>query len=134
MPLPEYACAIIEDASERLLLELRPSQAQHAADALTCFGGRRETSEDDRACLLRELHEELAWRPNDVQPVCELWHNQRFIPRFFRCTWTGRTTHTEAGHIAVWAPWSSLPGLPLSPWHAQVLAATQRGNHRVDLA
>ena len=28
----------------------------------------------------------------------------------------------EPGFAALWAPWRALPGLPLSPWHARVLA------------
>ncbi len=35
--------------------------------------------------------------------------------------------------VPVWAPWPSLPGLPLSPWHAAVLRAVQAGRSRVDL-
>lgn len=130
---PDYACAVIEDASGRLLLELRRAQAQHAADHLTCFGGRREADESDRACLLRELDEELQWMPTRMEPCCELWQGPTFIARFFRCDVPGGTLRTEPGTCAVWAPWQSLPGLPLSPWHRHVLSAVQRREPRVDL-
>jgi len=132
--LPEYACAVIADDRGWLLLQLRPAHARAAPDQLTCFGGRRERDEDDRACLARELTEELGWSPPATRPVCELWRDRRFIARFFAATWDGRVPRTEPGHVAVWAPPSALGGLPLSPWHALVLAAIAAGRDRVDLA
>jgi 8-oxo-dGTP pyrophosphatase MutT (NUDIX family) len=77
---PAYACAVIESGG-RLLLELRAPDARRAAASLTCFGGGREPGETAEQALLREMSEELAWRP----------------------------------------------GLPLSPWHASVLAAVAAG-------
>lgn len=132
-PLPEYACAVIEDARGWLLLQLRPSSARLAPDQLTCFGGRREADEDDRDCLVRELSEELGWSPAQARPCCELWWGERFIARFFRAAWTTPRTETEPGHLALWAPWPALSALPLSPWHAAVLAAVHGGADRVDL-
>jgi 8-oxo-dGTP pyrophosphatase MutT (NUDIX family) len=130
---PEYACAIIADARGRLLLQLRPTTARHAADQLTCFGGRREDGEDDRQCLRRELAEELGWVPGAIAPACELWQGTRFIARFFRTRWDGSLLRAEPGHVAVWAPPSALPGLPLSPWHGAVIAATAAGRPRVEV-
>lgn len=131
--LPEYACAIISDAGDRLLLQLRPPTARHAADQLTCFGGRRETDEDDLQCLRRELHEELAWTPPALTPVCELRQGRRFIARFFSAFWKGEPLALEAGDVGVWVPPSALPGLPVSPWHAAVLAAVAAGQQQVRL-
>ena len=132
--LPEYACAVIEDGVGRLLLQLRPQDARVAADQLTCFGGRREGDEDAITCLVRELGEELDWAPQGTTPCCDLWRGERFIARFFRAHWDGRPLRTEPGHAAVWVPWPALPALPISPWHAAVLAAVTRGTARVDLA
>jgi 8-oxo-dGTP pyrophosphatase MutT (NUDIX family) len=131
--LPEYACALIDDGHGRVLLQLRAATARHAANQLTCFGGRREAHEDDHACIQRELDEELGWSA-PVAPCCDLWQATRWIARFFRCHWKGATLRVEAGSVAIWAPWSTLPGLPLSPWHAAVLNAVAAGRPRVDLA
>lgn len=130
---PEYACAVIEDHRRWLLLQLRPADARHAPGLLTCFGGRREPHEDACACVRRELTEELAWQPETLMPCCELWKGPRFIARFFRAAFNGGVIRTEVGHHAVWAPWSALAGLPISPWHAAVFAALQAGHERVDL-
>ncbi len=134
MAQPDYACALIEDDHHRLLLELRPPHARHAADQLTCFGGKREAHEDDRTCLLRELREELGWIPSSAEPACDLWQSDRWIARFFRCRWAGDQPRTEPDSLAVWAPWASLPGLPLSPWHRDVLLAVRQGRSHVALA
>ena len=131
--LPEYACAVIEDARGWLLLQLRPSAARLAPDQLTCFGGRRESDEDDRACLDRELAEELGWVPTTVGPCCELWCGNRFIARFFHTTWNGRRLSIESGHLAIWVPWSALTAVPISPWHARVLAEVGAGGTMVRL-
>lgn len=130
---PEYACAIISDTRGRLLLQLRPATARHAADQLTCFGGRREPGEGDRGCLLRELREELGWTPATVEPACDLWEGRRFIARFFRSAWDGSPLTPEAGHVAVWVPATALPGLPVSPWHRAVLSAVADGRTRADV-
>jgi len=132
--LPEYACAVIEDEHGRLLLQLRPATARLAPDQLTCFGGRREADEDDRTCLARELAEELGWTPAAAHPCCELWRGSCFVARFFRARWDRRPLRTEPGHTALWAPWPALPGLPLSPWHAAVLAAVAAGRAEVNLS
>jgi 8-oxo-dGTP pyrophosphatase MutT (NUDIX family) len=136
---PEYACAVITDARGWLLLQLRPPTARVAASQVTCFGGRREADEDARACLRRELREELGWPAPDGTACCELWRGERFIARFYALRHPSRLDrphqhlHLEPGHVAIAAPWPSLPGLPVSPWHRRVLAAIASGGNRVDL-
>jgi 8-oxo-dGTP pyrophosphatase MutT (NUDIX family) len=133
---PEYACALARDARGWWLLQLRPRHARHAAGLLACFGGRREGDEDAEACLRRELDEELGWRPAELAPALDLWEGGRFIARFFAVELRPPLAHLlpERGSAAVLAPTQALPGLPLSPWHARVLAAAARGEPLVDLA
>jgi|GEM_PF-2961949 len=133
MDAPEYACAVIADLDERLLLELRPAGSLHACNELTCFGGRREAFETAEACLRRELREELDWIPSALKPVCDLIVGDRSIAQFFSCPWHPGPLRTEPGHVAVWIPRACLPGVPLSPWHRQVLAAIALGQSRCEL-
>jgi 8-oxo-dGTP pyrophosphatase MutT (NUDIX family) len=132
---PEHACAIIADRRGRLLLQLRPATARHAPGQLVCFGGKREPHEDAGACLARELAEELGMVP-ELRPGSgvELRKGPRFIALFTAAPWPdGVRPRPEPGFVAVWAPWAALPGLPLSPWHARVLAAAAQGRAQVDL-
>ncbi len=131
---PEYACALIVDPRGWLVLQLRPADARPASGLLTCFGGRCETGEDDRACLERELDEELGWRPAALARACELWQGPRFIARFYETTATLPMRAVEPGHVAIAVPLASLGGLPLSPWHGSLIGAWRSGIARVDLA
>ncbi len=131
---PDYACAVINAPDGRRLLQLRPPDAQHAAGQLTCFGGRREPGESAESCLKRELLEELDWIPPHLSPLCDLHVGGRFIARFFACPMAdGVRLTTEPGHLAVWVPSVTLPGLPISPWHQAVLTAVDRGAQVVEL-
>jgi 8-oxo-dGTP pyrophosphatase MutT (NUDIX family) len=136
MSAPEYCCAVILDRRGWLLLQLRPAHARHAPDQLCCFGGRREAGEDAAACLARELREELGLTPESAVACCDLWKAERLVARFYRVgpQVDRAALRVEAGSSAVVAPWPSLPGLPLSPWHRLVLDAVARGEQRVVLA
>lgn len=131
--LPEYCCAVIQDGRGRLLLQLRPSTARFAPNQLTCFGGLRKIDEDPLNCLYRELKEELGWAPTDATECCQLWQADRFIAQFYRVAWTGDDVVTEPGHLAIWAPWVALPGLPVSQWHILVLTAVQNHEMRAEI-
>jgi 8-oxo-dGTP pyrophosphatase MutT (NUDIX family) len=135
VPEPEYACAVIADPESRLLLQLRPATARHAAGQLTCFGGRREEGETAEACLRRELAEELGWQPAALKPGCELWKGRRFIARFYRVQLDVPVEKlaVEAGSRAILASWADLPGLPVSPWHRAALAAIAAGQGKAVL-
>jgi 8-oxo-dGTP pyrophosphatase MutT (NUDIX family) len=132
--MPEHACAILIDDCDRLLLQLRPPWARHAAQQLCCFGGKREAGEDAVGCLARELAEELGWRPSAAKAAVDLRRGARFIARFFHVVLpTGTTLVVEPGSVLVRASASALPGLPLSPWHQAVLSAWCHGRELVDL-
>lgn len=132
--LPDYACAIIRGHDGRRLLQLRPVEARHAPGQLTCFGGAREPRESAETCLMRELHEELGWRPTELRPACDLRQATRHIARFFHCSMAvGTTLRTESGHVALWVPTPALSALPLSPWHRAVLEAVDHGRYVVEL-
>jgi 8-oxo-dGTP pyrophosphatase MutT (NUDIX family) len=127
---PEYACAVLTAGRGRILLHLRPAGAAHAASHLTCFGGRREPGEAARTCLARELGEELGWIPTLVGDVaCDLYRGPRWIARFFYVELTVPLADLRPapGHRPLAIPWAALPGLPVSPWHQQALAAVQCG-------
>lgn len=134
---PEYCCAVLTDERGWLLLQLRSKRARHAPDQLCCFGGRREVGEAAHACLARELTEELGLESagTAAQACCELWQGARLIARFYRLPQAVKRTalRVEPGSHALYAPWASLPGLPLSRWHRLVLAAVAHGRPRVDL-
>ena len=134
-PLPEYCCAVISDPRGWLVLQLRPALSAHAADQLTCFGGRREEGEDALSCLMRELDEELGWRPHSATACCELWKGARLVARFYRVLPVAACSAftVEADSHLIAAPWPSLPGLPVSPWHRLVLDAIAHGRTRIVL-
>lgn len=134
MAAPEHACAILVDHRGRLALQLRPPGVRHAPEQLTCFGGKREPGENAEECLVRELAEELAWRPESFVPAVDLVKGDRWIARFFQAQ-LPESVHlrVEPGFALIRVPLPALPGLPVSSWHVRVLAAWQAGHDRVDL-
>jgi 8-oxo-dGTP pyrophosphatase MutT (NUDIX family) len=135
MPYPEHACALLLDHAGWLVLQLRPASARHAANQLTCYGGKCEPGEDASTCLGRELEEELGWQPGPLPDTgIDLRADDRWIARFLPVTLpSGVVIRPEPGFIPIRAPLASLPGLPLSPWHRLVLTAWQAGTQIVHL-
>lgn len=125
-----YACALLRDVRGTCVLQLRPANARHAANQLTCFGGRCEPGETAEECLARELHEELDWRPSYIpSATVYLCDSQGLIATFHPLVLpTDIAFRTEPGFVAVYAPPVSLPGLPISPWHRLVLEALSHGD------
>ena len=132
---PAYSCAILEDRQGRLLLESRPQGARVAAGRLTCFGGRREARETPEECLRRELCEELGWEPLTLEKRVELWVAGQPVAWFYyaRLDVGVDQLAVAAGHEALLVSPSSLPEIPLSPWHAAVLGAWMEGKSTVSL-
>ena len=130
---PEHACALLVDGHDRLVLQLRPATARFAADRLGCFGGKCEPGEDARTALARELHEELGWSPPAAHPVVELVRGPRWIATFFAVSFPDVPVRLEPGFHLVRAPWRALPGLPVTSWHAAVIAAWRAGHARVEV-
>lgn len=124
-----YACALLRDVSGAYVLQLRPANARHAANLLTCFGGRCEPGETAEDCLAREMAEELGWRPTHIPPAAVyLRDSQHVIATFHPLVLpVAMAVRTEPGFVAVAAPPASLPGLPISPWHRLVLQAIAQG-------
>jgi 8-oxo-dGTP pyrophosphatase MutT (NUDIX family) len=123
MDAPEHACAILTLPDGRLALQLRPAHLRHAANQLTCFGGKREAGEDSPTCLRRELREETGWDPGViVADGIDLRSPTRWIARFHHVPLhAGVALVPEPGFVVVLAPLPALPGLPLSPWHHTVI-------------
>lgn len=85
----KYVCAILEDPEGWLLLESRADYARLATGRLTCFGGRRETSEPPEECLRRELREELDWESRTYEKRVSSWVAGDLVA-WFRSCWIGR--------------------------------------------
>lgn len=133
--LPKFVCAILEDGEGRLLLESRPDDARLAAGRLTCFGGRREAGETPEECLRRELREELMWEPRTVEKQVELWVAGELVAWFYHAALDVGIDELRvaAGYSALLISRLELSGLPVSPWHAAVLAAWLEGRSAVEL-
>ena len=116
------------------MLQLRSAQARHAPDRLGCFVGKREGDEDALACLRRELAEEMGWVPAETHPVVQLRRGERWIATFFVADYpAGIRAVLEPGTHLIRVPLASLPGLPVTSWHAAVIAAWRAGDHTVEV-
>lgn len=132
---PKYACCILEDSEGRFLLESRPADARYAPGQLTCFGGRREAAETPEQCLRRELREELGWEPRTIEKNVELRVAGDLVAWFYHAALEVGLDQLQiaSNHRAVLVSRLALPGLPVSPWHAAVLAAWIKGRTVVEL-
>jgi 8-oxo-dGTP pyrophosphatase MutT (NUDIX family) len=132
---PRYACAILEDAHGRLLLEKRPGDARLAAGKLTCFGGWREAGESPEECLRRELREELGWEPRSPERQVELRVRNELVAWFYHAPLDVGVDQLRVapGREAILVPRQSLATYPLSGWHAAVLCAWLAGRTNVEL-
>lgn len=135
MRQPDYACAIVVDRRGRLLLERRYPRARHAAGRLTCYGGRREAGESHRACLRRELREELAWLPRRFGSAVDLWVDGRWTARFLvvRVPSLPAVPQRGPGGWPTVLPQAASGHPTISRWHRAVLRAWRCGRRRVDL-
>ncbi len=132
---PQYACAILEDAEGRLLLESRPSDARLAAGRLTCFGGRREAAETPEECLRRELREELSWGPRTLEKRVALRVGGELMAWFYHATLDVDIDQlcVAPGFAALLVSRQELSDLPVSPWHEAALGAWLIGRTEVEL-
>ncbi|MHB8375628.1 MAG: NUDIX hydrolase [Dehalococcoidia bacterium] len=88
------AVGLIVDDDGRLLLQLRDARpGLPAAGLWGLFGGHIEDGERPAQAFLRELHEELGWRPRHFEPyvVRDVDHDG----------WRGVTSHVFAAHLDV---------------------------------
>lgn len=132
-----FCCVILHDPdTDSLLLELRPPTAAAAANKLTCFGGKLEAFEDAPSCALRECREELGWAPpSGLAPAVDLYVGGELCAHFFLARAPSRDAplRFEPGREGVWLTVAEARADPrLSPWHAAVLSAWQRGAARAD--
>jgi mutator protein MutT len=59
----------------RFLLQRRDARSAHLPGLWEFPGGKVEPGEDPAAAVLRELEEEIGWRPGAVLPLCRLEHD-----------------------------------------------------------
>ena len=131
MSLPIYCCVILHCAADdTILLEHRPPTCSVAPSRLTCFGGKREPHEAPHVCALRELMEELSWVPPALTPGLDLLVDGVLTAHFFTAPAPPLDAPLvyEAGREGVRLPLqAALLDPRISPWHACVLEAWQRG-------
>jgi 8-oxo-dGTP diphosphatase len=96
MHMDAVAVALIVAEDGRLLLQLRDSAPGRAgADRWGMFGGHIEAGEQPAEALLRELQEELGWRPKHFEP-----YTVRAVTSS-EPAWQGLTSHVFAAHLDV---------------------------------
>lgn len=129
---PRFCCAIVRGADGRYLLEQRPAQSARAAGLMTCFGGTREEGEEPRACLHRELREELGLSEEMIgllgfQHAVTLRRRGELVAWFYAAAHalpTDVRLITEPGHEAVWLSEAEVRmEARLSSWHRAALTA-----------
>jgi 8-oxo-dGTP pyrophosphatase MutT (NUDIX family) len=132
---PPYSCLILESLDGRLILERRPASAKRAAGSVTCFGGTREAGETPDECLVRELEEELGWRPVEFTRTVDLWRGGQPLAWFYfaRFPHEDVPAHREEGHSTLILARSELLVPPVSPWHGAALRAHFSGESSVSV-
>lgn len=120
-PVP-VALALIQ-AGPRFFLQRRRLDAAVLPGLWEFPGGKLEPGETPRQALLRELEEELAWRPERLEPVTPLRHAYPGLEvelHPFLCEGAARP-HTELAWA--WFTPGDLARLPLPEASRRLLAA-----------
>lgn len=132
---PPYSCLILQALDGRFVMERRPASAKRAAGSVTCFGGTREAGETPDECLVRELEEELGWRPLEFSRTVDLWRDGKPLAWFYVAKFPHVTIpdHCEAGHTTILLTRSELLLPPVSPWHRVALRAHFEGLREVSV-
>jgi 8-oxo-dGTP pyrophosphatase MutT (NUDIX family) len=132
---PPYSCLILEALDGRFIMELRPASAKRAAGSVTCFGGTREAGETADECLIRELDEELGWRPVEFSRTVDLWRDDKPLAWFYvaRFPHVDIPDHREEGHTTILLNRPELLLPPVSPWHRAALRAHFNGVREVSV-
>lgn len=144
LPLPRYACCILLRARDaHVLLEARGPCAAIASNSLTCFGGKVEACDASvEVAVLRELMEELRWRPGaPLRFAVDLFVGGALTARFFVAEAPSEpemlaVVQQEPGRGHAWLPLAAAFSADsrVSPWHRSVLEAFSRGAARADVA
>lgn len=129
-PIP-VVCAVIEDATGRVLVAQRPAH-KHLALKWEFPGGKIEPGESPEAALVRELREELGCDTTIVRALPRFIHDYgdiviEMFPYVCRLTATSPAPHPHE-HIAIrWVPPAELPGLDLAAADLPVVVSLQAG-------
>jgi len=129
-PNPDV-CAVIEDATGRVLVALRPAH-KHLALKWEFPGGKVEPGESPEAALVRELREELGCDATIVRALPRFVHDYgdvviEMFPYVCRLAATSPAPHPHE-HIAIrWVRTAELPGLDLAAADLPVVVSLQAG-------
>jgi 8-oxo-dGTP diphosphatase len=95
----------------KLLIAQRPA-GKHGALKWEFPGGKVEENEDPRACLAREIREEMAVEirvENIVETVFHRYPDRSVLLLFYRCSWLSGEPKTLECAAFDWAKPSDLP-------------------------
>ena len=138
---PPFSCIILTrpfDADKKIYMECRDMSAAVAANAMTCFGGKRELNETAIDCAKRECREELAgWESTDKEwrLACNLYVDEFFIATFFVSIGPTADEETllkfEDGRTGRWI---STKNPSISKWHQSAINAWELGEKNAHFA